>query len=91
MAQPKEKLVAFSVKTASLPTIQSFDRQWHFWSVNQPPHRLPTVQVSSIVGISSIYLSTATGKGSSLMLIMAMASHGQRVSLLSCCLCGGGD
>jgi hypothetical protein len=91
MAQPKEKLVAFSVKTALLPTIQSFRQQWHLWSVNQPPCRLPTVQVSSIVGISSIYLWTASGEGSSLMLIMAMASHGQRVSLLSCCLRGEGD
>jgi hypothetical protein len=70
---------------------QSFDRQWHLWSVNQPPRCLPMVQDSSIVGISSIYPWTASSEGSSLMLIMAMASHGRRVSLLSCCLRGGGD
>ncbi len=66
-------------------------RQWYFWRVNMSPRRMPTVQVSSIVGISGIYPRTASGEGSSLMLIMAMASHGRRVSLLSCCLRGGGD
>jgi hypothetical protein len=70
--------------------IQSFDRQWHFWSVNKPPRRPPTLQVRSIVGIYSIYRSMAAGEYSSLMSIMAMASHGRRVSLLSCCLRGGG-
>ncbi len=68
----------------------SFDRQWQFWRVNMSPPRMPMVQVSFFVGIYSLYQCTAFEEATRLMSIMAMAGHGRRVSLLSCCLRGEG-
>jgi hypothetical protein len=52
------------------------------------PPRMPMVQVSFFVGIYSLYQCTAFEEATRLMSIMAMAGHGRRVSLLSCCLRG---
>jgi hypothetical protein len=53
--------------------------------------RMPMVQVSFFVDISSIYQCTSFDESARLMSIMAMASHGRQVfSLLSCCLRGEG-
>jgi hypothetical protein len=49
------------------------------------PRRIPREQVGFFVGISSINQCMVYSEGTSLMSIMAMASHGRRVSLLSRC------
>ncbi len=52
------------------------------------PRRTPREQVGFFVGVSSIDQCMVCSEGTSLMSMMAMAGHGRRVSLLSCCLRG---
>ena len=67
----------------------SFARQWCFWRVNARGRRAPTAQVGFFVlGISVLCQCTAFDIPTPLMSMMAMASQGRRVSLLSCCLGG---
>jgi hypothetical protein len=49
------------------------ERLWHFWRVNKRPRRMPMVQVSFFVGISSIYHCTAFEEAAPLMSIMTTA------------------
>jgi hypothetical protein len=49
---------------------------------------MPMAQVGFFVGVYSLYQCTAFEEATRLMSTMAMAGHGRRVSLLSCCLRG---
>jgi hypothetical protein len=49
---------------------------------------MPMVQVGFFVGSCSLCQCTAFEEATRLMSMMAMAGHGRRVSLLSCCLRG---
>jgi hypothetical protein len=51
--------------------------------------RMPTIQVSYFVGISSNYLSMAFDEYTILMSIMAMASHGRQFFNFSRVVCVG--
>jgi hypothetical protein len=52
------------------------------------PPRMPMAQVGFFVGTCSLCQCAAFEEATRLMSTMAMAGHGRRVSLLSCCLRG---